>query len=156
MPECENQGMVRSFEDDTLGTIQYDKRFGWWSTIAELIPDLEIDLTLELGAAESVPESILNAFKHLQNHEPELRATVCSHLLELAEEWRDEDDTPGPQTSQPWTLETFKQAISITSASFDEDGSAIIYYDDGEVFAGHVIVVGVSSDGEFQDASIAG
>jgi hypothetical protein len=148
--------MARSFEDDTLGTIQYDKRFGWWSTIADLTPDLEIDLTLELGAAESVPESILSAFKHLQDHEPELRQAVCSHLLELAEDWRDEDETPGSPTSGPWTLETFMKAVTITSASFDEDGAATIYYDDGEVFAGHVIAVAVSSDGEFQDANIAG
>ena len=143
--------MARSFEDDTLGTIQYDKRFGWWSTIAELTPDLEIDLTLELGAAESVPESILGAFKHLQDHELELRQNVCTHLLELAEDWRDEDDTP-----KAWTLEAFMKAVTITSASFDEDGAATIYYDDGEVFAGHVIVVAVSSAGEFQDANIAG
>jgi hypothetical protein len=143
--------MARSFEDDTLGTIQYDKRFGWWSAIADLTPDLEIDVTLELGAAESVPEGILSAFKHLQNHEPELRQNVCSHLLELAEDWRDEDDTP-----EAWTLETFMNAVTITSASFDEDGSATIYYDDGEVFAGHVIVVAVSSEGEFEDANIAG
>jgi hypothetical protein len=148
--------MARSFEDDTLGTIRYDKRFGWWSTIAEFTPDLEIDLTLELGAAEHVPESILNAFKHLQDHELELRQEVCSHLLELAEEWRDEDDTPGSQTSQPWTLETFMKAVIITSASFNEDGAATIYYDDGEVFAGHVIAVAISSNGEFQDADIAG
>jgi hypothetical protein len=143
--------MARSFEDDTLGIIQYDKRFGWWSTIAELTPDLEIDLTLELGAAQSVPESILNAFKHLQNHEPELRQEVCSHLLEMAEDWRDEDDTP-----EPWTLETLVETVTIVSASFNEDGTAIIYYNDGDVFAGHVIMVGVSSDGKFEDASIAG
>jgi hypothetical protein len=143
--------MARSFEDDTLGTLSYDKRFGWWSTITNLTPDLEIDLTLELGAAQSVPESILNAFKHLQNHEPELRRNICSHLLELAEDWRDEDDVP-----EPWTLEAFMKAVIITSASFDEDGAATIYYDDGEVFAGHVMIVGVSSTGEFQDANIAG
>jgi hypothetical protein len=142
--------MARSFEDDTLGTIQYDKRFGWWSTITDLTPDLEIDLTLELGAAESVPASILRAFKHLQNHEPKLRRNVCSHLLELAEDWRDEDNTP------EWTLETFMKAVTITSASFNEDGAATVYYDDGEVFAGHVIMVAVSSDGAFEDASIAG
>ena len=65
--------MTRSFEDETLGTVQYDKCFGWWSTIANLTPNLEIDLTLELGAAQSVPESILSAFKYLQNHELELR-----------------------------------------------------------------------------------
>jgi hypothetical protein len=143
--------MARSFEDDTLGTISYDRRFGWWSTIAELTPDLELDLTLELGAAERVPESILNAFKHLQNHEPELRQNVCSHLLELAEDWRD-----GGEASEPWTLESLMKAVTITSASFDEDGAATIYYDDGEVFAGHVIVVAVSSDGGFLDANIAG
>jgi hypothetical protein len=143
--------MARNFEDDTLGTIQYDKRFGWWSTIAELSPDLEIDVTLELGAAENVPESILSAFKHLQNHEPELRREVCSHLLEMAEDWRNQDETP-----EPWTRETFMDAVTITSASFDEDGAATVYYDDGEVFAGHVIVVAVSSDGKFQDANIAG
>jgi hypothetical protein len=142
--------MARSFEDDTLGTIQYDKRFGWWSTITELTPDLEIDLTLELGAAESVPESILNAFKHLQDHELKLRQNVCSHLLELAEDWRNEDETP-----KPWTLEGFMKAVTITSASFDEHGAATIYYDDGEVFAGHVIIVGVSSTGVFEDANIA-
>jgi hypothetical protein len=151
MLKCKNSGMARSFEDDTLGTIQYDKRFGWWSTITDLTPDLEIDLTLELGAAESVPESILSAFKHLQDHEPELRQAVCSHLLELAEDWRDEDEMP-----EPWTLEAFMKVVTITSASFDEDGAATIYYDDGEVFAGHVIVVAVSSAGVFEDANIAG
>jgi hypothetical protein len=151
MLKCKNSGMARSFEDDTLGIIQYDKRFGWWSTIAQFSLDLEIDLTLELGAAESVPESILRAFKHLQDHEPELRQNICSHLLELAEDWREDDGNP-----EPWTLEAFMKVVTITSASFDEDGTATIYYDDGEVFSGHVIVVAVSSEGEFQDANIAG
>ena len=148
--------MARSFEDETLGTVQYDQRFGWWSAQPALTPNLEIVLMLELGAAGHVPESILGAFKHLRNNEPELRKNVCSHLLGLAETWRDEDETPKSQTSQPWTLETFMNAVTIVSASFDEDGAATVYYDDGEVFAGHVIMVAVSSDGEFRDASIAG
>ncbi len=46
--------------------------------------------------------------------------------------------------------------VSLESLEVGSDGSAAPMYDDGDLFAGHVIIVEVEPDGTLTDATIAG
>ncbi len=46
--------------------------------------------------------------------------------------------------------------MELKSVNISNDGSAEIYYLDGDLFAGHSIVINLDSEGELGDADIAG
>jgi len=81
------------------------------------------------------------------------REYAASELTDLANDWQQEDEA---QTAEPITADVFAQRIHLSELSIAADGSATPYYDDGDLFWGHVIVIDVEVDGALTDASIAG
>jgi hypothetical protein len=51
---------------------------------------------------------------------------------------------------------TFKSRMSLESIVIYPSGGAEIYYGDGDLFWGHTILVGLTEDLSFRDATIAG
>lgn len=83
------------------------------------------------------------------------RAHAAKHLLDNAIEWQEDDeDSAYPDGLQE---SDFIKAISLSELSINEDGSFIAYYNDGDLFYGHVIIVeGKIKDMILEDAYIAG
>ena len=50
----------------------------------------------------------------------------------------------------------FAACITLQTVIFYPDGSAELFYDDGDLFAGHVILVSLDTYGALQDATLAG
>ena len=71
---------------------------------------------------------------------------AARELLENAVDWCEEE----------LTREEFMARMSSPSVSVDPDGAVEFAYDDGDMFAGHVIMVYLDPDGTFSDANIAG
>ena len=76
---------------------------------------------------------------------------IATQMLEMAEDWRDEDEEP-----DPITLESFVNRVKLESIVFDEDGSAELYYFDDNIFAAHTIMASVNADGKLERTTIAG
>lgn len=50
----------------------------------------------------------------------------------------------------------FAERINLESVVIWNDGSTEIYYQDGDLFAGHSIIIYINSEGKLEDANIAG
>lgn len=86
----------------------------------------------------------------LQELDEKLKRFAAETMLESGNDWRSDDDLP------PIDEDEFASLISLTGLTFQSDGSLTAYYDDGDIFWGHCIVVNVDSNGNVTDADIAG
>ena len=59
-------------------------------------------------------------------------------------------------TSIPIDAAAFIERLALATASIDDDGSSTFSYRDGDMFAGHYIVVSADPTGDFFDASLCG
>ncbi|MDQ0710119.1 hypothetical protein QFZ52_002771 [Arthrobacter woluwensis] len=145
-----------------IGDFELDRAFGWFSGLitrddGDISVTLAVDEPAVLGA-----ETCRASFACLQALVADLpgidarwRAFAAEKLTDLANDWQeDEQDEAAPEA--PITAGTFARRIRLRELSIDADGSMTAYYDDDELFWGHVILIEVASDGTLGDASIAG
>lgn len=96
----------------------------------------------ELDAAWRVVSRVVRGEAKLR------RAAAELELLELYNEsWNE---------GKPLGMAAFCRRLSLTRVDVSPDGDAEVCFADGELFAGHTILVSVNEDGEVDDASIAG
>lgn len=77
-------------------------------------------------------------------------AAVIAELLQLKNDsWLDDGQKPVHQ-------EYFLKSIQLISVDFTTNAAFDLYFDDGNLFWGHSIIVNVNSKCEIKDASIAG
>ena len=145
-----------------IGGFDLERAFGWFSG---LVPQDGGDISVTLKIDEpAVPgaETCRATFACLQAFVADMpaidarwRAFAAEKLTDLANDWREEaQDEAAPEA--PITADAFAQRIRLSELSIDTDGSMTAYYDDDELFWGHVILIDVASDGATSDASIAG
>lgn len=80
----------------------------------------------------------------------QLRAYAAGHMLDTANDWLGDAD------EEPITAEQFADRITLSELAFRNDGSIEAYYDDGDIFWGHCIIVRMDKNGNIEDAEIAG
>lgn len=79
-----------------------------------------------------------------------IKKAITSDLLQLKNEsWLDEDQ-------QTINKEDFIKPIQLTSVDFAKKAAFDLYFDDGNLFWGHSIILNVNSKREIKGASIAG
>ena len=79
-----------------------------------------------------------------------VRAYAAGHMLDTANDWLGDAD------EEPITAEQFADRITLSELAFRNDGSIEAYYDDGDIFWGHCIIVRMDKNGNIEDAEIAG
>lgn len=151
-PACKQPSGKRPLQDGALGTVTWDDRFDQWEAQVELQPDHAVTMTVdpaeELDDTAAV-ELLRDMHLWLRQCEPEARQFAAAELLELHNDtWSEEDEET--------TAEEFVERMTLTSVSVYSDGSAELYYADGDLFWGHTILISVNEDRTFEDASIAG
>ena len=152
--------MPQNFRDDVLGDLTYDEQLeGWEGTFGTPGVSLSLSDAEGDGAWQDRLPVYRDAFLRLRRDEPGLRRHIAEQLTDLAEDWREpEDDAEDDDGNdgQPITPESFLERIALTNVTLYADGSAELYYSDGDLFAGHVIIGSVDENGQLTDASIAG
>ena len=142
------------------GDLSLDRSFGrfsgqvdWWGST------VRVSLAVDEPAVEGA-ETCGAALARLETWAADApgtdarwRAYAAETLIDLANDWRVDDDSGA---AEPVTPESFAGRIRLTSLDIEADGSATPFYGDGGLFWGHVIVVEVQPDGSMADASIAG
>ncbi len=141
---------MQTFNDEVFGQLVWDEQVEWWEGRCEFSAGLSIPVSVSPNDIDL--EIVLNlarkTFRSLQQSEPSLRLEATEVLLESHnEEWSDGD---------PIDNETFASRMTIKELTIDGDGSATLFYDDGNLFWGHSILVETDSEGAFQYADIAG
>ena len=136
-----------------LGTVLWSDDLSVWQGGILFAPDQKISVMLE--TLEADPQNTIACgeawITWAKKHEADIRAYAAHQMTDLAEDWRDDDEEPDEITP-----ETFAARIRLSEWSMGADGSAQFWYDDDEIFAGHVVVVSVSSAREFTYAQMMG
>jgi hypothetical protein len=141
-----------TFHDSVLGDLAYDQRldeyqarFSGPNRVLEvcIVPDESASLAVPLARARTfVADAAAN-----------IRAAAsfsCQALLRLKnDEWLQEDEVV-------LTPEQFVGKMRLQGIRFAPDGSAEYYFEDGDLFWGHCIVVRTDSAEKFLDADLAG
>ncbi len=125
------------YQDDLLGTFNYNRRMGWFENVI-LWGNEKINLRLDIekmGDLDAAIEVIHILYKDQAIWNKKIVDYAVSELLPLKNEsWIVEDE-------EEITQEQFKKQIELLSITVHQDGSYEFWYDDGDLFLGHALVV---------------
>ena len=131
-----------------FSTLKYDTNLAWWEGQTKF-QDKKITLhisaekTDKFGPLEDIKER-LNQLKPLDFHQ-----IAADGLLSLFNENWNPNDTA-------INAEQFKEKLHLREITLERDGSASIWFDDGDLFAGHSILVALDDENKVTDTGIMG
>ncbi len=135
-----------------------DRDYNVFQGYAE-IDNENCDITVETD--ETDREKATKALERLKKNEDnlkeldnKLRNFAADDMLENAIDWQSERDKE--EQEEELTREKFIEKMSLCGFEFLQDGCIIAYYDDGDMFWGHKIVVEMDEDNNCNEAYIAG
>jgi uncharacterized protein (TIGR03067 family) len=137
-------------EDAVLGQVIWNDNYDNWEARLELKTGSVVDFHLWPGGRsdEAILEAGREAVQWLRNNEPAARHFAASRMLDgHNDSWND---------GEPISAEAFASRMTLETASIQADGGIDLYYQDGDLFWGHCIIISVSGERQFIDASIAG
>lgn len=141
------------YEDEFLGKFQLDKGLKIFETDITWAGD-EGRLYFDLDNKEVMEYYLKTAyelFENQKNWSDKIRTYAASELLDLANDWIDEEDDIDEITE-----EMFVESISLDTISVYPEGKFEIFFFDGGLFAGHCIIVSGNISGSLESAEIAG
>lgn len=141
------------YEDELLGKFELDKGLKLFETDITWAGE-EGRLYFDLDEEEKMEDSLKTAhelFKNQKDWSDKIKAYAASELLELANDWIDEEDDIDEVTE-----EMFIDSLGLDTISVYPKGEFEIFFFDGGLFAGHCIIVSGNISGSFESADIAG
>jgi hypothetical protein len=138
--------------DAVLGELTLEREFSSYSGRATWIQQ-EVDIDLECAAPDEPQSAIEKAVELLESQEKwqnQIDACAVSQLLELKNGgWRDEGEAEVSRSD-------FLKRMSLETISICHDGNFSFWFDDGDLFSGHAIVVAGNIETGVDRADIAG
>jgi hypothetical protein len=132
--------------------LHHDELFDAYTSTLD-IAGIEVRLTLYANADDDLEPALRRAREILTNLttcEREVREHAVEALLSLKNEaWLEEGDSP-------ITEGQFRQQMTLETIVFYPEGDVTFYYQDGGLFWGHTIEVGLDAEGNFTHADIPG
>lgn len=161
---------IVTIEDPDCGTFTLERHFNWFAgTIDWLGEDCHVTLECDEENGKTAAQALAQFKKiyvNLKEWDEKFRKFAAEQLTEDANDWQDEgydddeelDDNENEdgRESEGITEEAFAERIGISEFSIETEGSYEVYYDDDDMFWGHVIIVSGSVDDGMDDAYIAG
>lgn len=152
---------VVTIVDKDCGTFTLERHFNWFAGMVEWMGE-DCHVTLECDeengeTAEQALAQFKKIYGNLKEWDEKFRKFAAKGLVEDANEWLDEEyDDEEEEKTTAITEESFAERIWISEFNINEEGDYEAYYNDDDMFYGHVIIVEGSVDGEMEDAYIAG
>lgn len=140
------------YKDKELGDFELDKSINSFEKNMSWINNSDISVSFDDIDEEYNKNSIdiiKKIFADKKDIDKKVKEYVAENLLEDANSWNDDADKPNIDK------EEFAKLISLTSITIYED-NITFWFDDGDIFWGHSIVVESDSDFNFEDAHIEG
>ena len=152
-PTTKQASGIQPIENAVLGTVTWDDNLNYWEAKLELFSNHQVNVSITPADEDDAAAIAAGAelVEWVRQNERSAREYAAGQMLESAEDWRDEDDEPNEITA-----ESFAERIVLESITVEEDGGANLWYNDDQIFAGHVIVVSLNTVREFSDAEIMG
>lgn len=135
-----------------LGELTYDDNVHWWRTTIAFGGEDGVRLNVTLADGADPTTAFDAAAEIVDRLDCEaLKAHAATELLELHNDtWRDDDDGPSIDAA------TFASRMTPESLTIRDDGRVEAWFDDGDLFLGHVIYVNLDAQLRPVDAGIAG
>ncbi len=151
---------IVTLEDGDCGTFILDRHFNWFESALDWLGE-ECQVNLECDedkglTAEKALAHFKQIYRNLKEWDEKFRRFAAEKLAESACEWQDDASDEEGEEAPVITEEIFAQRIKICEFSIDAEGDYEVYYNDDDMFFGHVIIIDGSVDGEMEDAYIAG
>ena len=140
-------------QDKTFGTLTWDDTLDYWTGRAEIGGVGLVGISVDSEGSDDVApseafENARRAYRAIREKEPAARDFAAEALLDMHNQaWNE-----GQATDE----ETFVQKMILEDISFLPDGSAELFYNAGDLFGGHSIIVTLDEEGDFDDADLAG
>ena len=140
-------------EDGQCGRFELERVYGCFSAVVPWNGG-ECNVSLDYDGKDiETAKKALAAFKEIYadiaRWDRDFRDFAARKLTELANDWQ-------PGGGATISEENFSNRILISEFSIDEDGEYTVYYDDDDMFYGHVILVTGSLKEGMTSAKIAG
>lgn len=114
-----------------------------------------VHLDVDEEGAETAEDAIVTLaelLSHSKMWDDQARKLAASELVENANEWQLEDEEDVLEISE----EHFAKRLTISELCISTGGNFEIFYDDDDMFWGHVIIVSGNIEKGLEDATIAG
>lgn len=156
----EKYNEVVTLEDKECGTFILDRHFSWFAGQVNWLGK-ECSVTLECEeekgtTADQALAHFKKIYKNLKEWDEKFRRFAAEKLAENASEWQDDANEDEGEELPAITEEIFAKRIEISEFNMDAEGDYEAFYNDDDMFFGHVIIIDGSVDGEMDDAYIAG
>ena len=143
--------------ENELGSFALDREFSWFEGS---INWNGVDANVYLETDEEDGDTAKQAMKVLKRvvdniveNDIKYREFAAEELTELANEWMDASDEID---TEEITKEIFMKRMEMSEIMVSSNGSLSLFYNDDDMFWGHVIEIDVDSSGEIINAHIAG
>ncbi|MHC6202467.1 DUF2262 domain-containing protein [Breznakiellaceae bacterium SP9] len=140
--------------DKVLGEFTLDKHYSnfegsleWGGE--EISVFLDVDKENEAAWPQAL-DRLRGLYEQLDIKDSEFRQFAAEKLTELANDWQEEED------AAEITQDEFAKRISLSELSISMDGDYSAYYDDDDMFFGHVVTVSGNLESGMEDAAIEG
>lgn len=143
--------------DDLCGRFELERRFDWFCGELDWLGEsCQVSLACDEEGGETAHDT-LASFKQIYSSLPEwdqkFRAFAAKELTSLANDWLEDSEEEDPE---PITEESFANRIYISEFSMETDGIYTAYYEDDDMFWGHIIMIEGSLETGIEQAYIAG
>ena len=125
----------------------FERNIAWENEQCELYFDWHEDESMMKSALKTAHTLFAEKDKWSQK----IRMYAAAELVDLANDWLQEEDE-----IEEMTKEMFMDLMSLDTISVYPEGDFDFYFSDGDMFAGHSIVVEGNINGTFTRAQIAG
>ena len=140
------------YKDEELGNFELDKSIDMFSKDIEWNDD-NISVLFKNIDEEVNKRSVAiirKIFTNKKDIDKKLKDYISENMLEDANSWNDDDDKPNINK------EEFIKLITLTSINIIYEDNITFYFDDGDIFSGHVIAVDSDYDFNFAEPYIIG
>ena len=140
------------YKDEELGNFELDKSIDMFSKDIEWNDDNISVLfkNIDEEVNKKSADIIRKIFTNKKDIDKKLKDYISESLLEDANSWNDDDDKPNINK------EDFVKLITLTSINIIYEDNITFYFDDGDIFSGHVIAVDSDYDFNFAEPYIIG
>ena len=143
--------------ENELGSFALDREFSWFEGIVNW-NGVEAHVYLETDeedgdTAKQAMKVLKRVVDNIVENDIKYREFAAEELTELANEWMDASDEID---TEEITKEIFMKRMEMSEIMVSSNGSLSLFYDDDDMFWGHVIEIEVDPSGEIISAQIAG
>lgn len=160
------------YYDDILGRMELNKTINVFETDVDWIGS-KVNISFDNNIDETIIKDYISTAHELYNNKMEWSKKVISYaaekLLDLANDWYEESREEYYEYFDPEfeeedeffkyekiTKERFEELVEPEDIVIYSNGGFSIYCSDGDIFAGHCIIVKGNINGEFEYADMAG